>query len=1129
MPAIYALLVGINNYPVNALKGCINDVNAMEDCLQKLYGDKPDIQLNIKRLTDQDEQPTRENIIGGFDFFKTAADNDTCLFYYSGHGSFVKAPEEFWAETDGFLESVVCIDSRIPGGRDLMDKEVGYLIASITILQPGVSFIAITDCCHSGTITRAIAENNIIERTFQADFSPRELKDFYGFGNQINDIPAYDVQTIAGKQQVTVIQGKHIHIAAARDNQTAKELMIDGMQRGAFTYSLLKTIFSTNGLSTYKELIKNIRIQVNNTVADQQPMINLNGGLPDSELNKYFLSASVGTAAFKYMVYWNKSAGWCINAGSIHGVSIGDEVIIEGVCRTKLVDQYAPDFSVLMNKPQLGTPDKIYSATIQINPERQVRISFSANADPLISQEIESVYKKLPPGLIALVNDNSARYLIRTFQKETFICLPGDDLPIFKPIEVTDEPKAAFFLDRVEVVSKWIHLLELNHPASGISKKDYSLTLFCSVVPGDYNDSGFTEMQDLTEIIDFHYQQKNEKWFQPAFRLKITNTGKKDLWINCLFMSFDFSINASMLKEIRLPAGQSTWLIYIDSNGLEQNTVRLKLDKKYAELGYSEITEYLKLFISTDQLETVAFEQDGVELPKKRPIQLKNFAERGLDLNEEDTNRSVDWTTETIGLRIVQSEAAMEIFPGKSTQVNNLILEAHPSLRASFNLTSSFDTSRSADTVPGPNTIHRNSFIQPFHLLQGTRSAIGSDVLELFNVSDKNSVSEADPLVITLPENRPGEMDPVIPMGYDQETKLFYPLGYSTDQNKLVIEKLPDETASDAAITQRSLLGSIKIYFQKVVGKKLGMSYDYPRLATVEITEDLQVKYNHEEAVVKKAVQRASAIFLFIHGIIGDTEGMVKCIKTVLDEQGTTLEKKADLVLSFDYENLHTPIEENAGLLQKRLEAVGLVDGHGKQFIIIAHSMGGLVSRWFIEKMSGNKIVTKLFMFGTPNNGTPWVDVRDMAETFITYGVNGAAFLQPWMVVLSLVGKLAKGSQIAFKQMDIKTGIYDKLNDGTDPLIPYMIISGNTQNIIVRYEETSSLIARLLQKIKKKGAYSALDLLLFKKPNDIAVTVESISTIKNAESWKNKTIWKNAACDHMSYFITKDALKNILA
>ncbi|RYF99646.1 MAG: hypothetical protein EOO02_16520 [Chitinophagaceae bacterium] len=166
-------------------------------------------------------------------------------------------------------------------------------------------------------------------------------------------------------------------------------------------------------------------------------------------------------------------------------------------------------------------------------------------------------------------------------------------------------------------------------------------------------------------------------------------------------------------------------------------------------------------------------------------------------------------------------------------------------------------------------------------------------------------------------------------------------------------------------------------------------------------------------------------------------------------------------------------------------------------------------------------------MFGTPNNGTPWADVRDMAESLLTYAMNGAVFLKPWMFVLNLVGKLVGGTQTSLKQMDIKTGIYGLLNDGTDPGIPYVIVAGNTKEIIPKFEETASLLSRLFTRLRKRGAYDALDSFLFKEANDIAVTNKSIVDLLNASGWKTKPEVFYTACDHLNYFNNEKAMSTL--
>lgn len=1094
MSAVYALLVGINNYPHKPLSGCINDVNAVQECLQRLYGTA----LHVRRLTDQDEQPTRQNIINAFDFFKDAGNNDICLFYYSGHGSFSPAPQEFWTETDGYGESFVCIDSRMPGGRDLMDKEIGFLIARTMEGKPALSFIAITDCCHSGTITKALAEGNVTTRSYEASFTPRQLEDYLGFGEKVNGIPAYGLSE-DGKR-ATPVQGRHIHIAAAQENQLAKELQIDGRQQGAFTYAFLKALYSSNGAASYNELFRQTLIQIKNTVAGQIPQINTNGGLSPDELDKHFLSA-VSTSIPAYTVYWDDQEGWCIDAGSIHGLSVGDEVIVKDVCTTTVKAQTAPDYSVLTPDGTLVKGTRYKDVSVLIQPGQKIKIAFASDIPAVIRQHITTAYHRDAPKFVDLVTEGTPRYIIKHKDRQAFITLPADEKPVFEPVDFDD----ITFIDQVNKVFSWVHLQELVNPETDIPDSDYSFRLYRATNPGNYNLDAFEEVQDT----DFYYMQKDSRWYQPALKLKITNHSQQELWFRCLYLGFNYSIDTGSLKEIRLPGGKEAWLTITDNKQQEQVAIKLQLDKEFVELGYREITEYLKIFISRKSLMDIRrFKQPGVNMPQLKTKSLVTHKSDAMRIGKRG------WKTALFSLRIIRADARYTITSGKDTSVNNVHIKRHPSFEASFQISGS--TSRVAT---------KGTTLEPFDLLPGTRNAAATDMLELFDAKQPETVTSEQPLILSMPGKWQPEEESVIPIGYDEETGLYYPLGYSTDENRIVINTLPSATPSDGVITKKSLFGSIKIYFQKIVGKRLGLNYNYPLLRKVKVSDALEVTYSEDQ--LSKEVSKSDSIILFIHGIIGDTTEMVKCIKTALDDNGVTLEKEYQLTLAFDYENLHTPIEENAALLKEKLAEIGLDAGHGKRLTIVAHSMGGLVARWFIEQLGGNKVVSHLFMFGTPNNGTPWADIRDMAETLITYAINGASFLQPWMLVLNVVGKVTNGMQVSLKQMDSKTGIYDKLNTGTDPGVPYTIVSGNTQNIIVKFEDTATKITKLFHRIKKRGAYDALDLLLFKKPNDIAVTVESISTLKNSGTWKVRPVLADVATDHLNYFKQVEAVKKI--
>jgi hypothetical protein len=94
--------------------------------------------------------------------------------------------------------------------------------------------------------------------------------------------------------------------------------------------------------------------------------------------------------------------------------------------------------------------------------------------------------------------------------------------------------------------------------------------------------------------------------------------------------------------------------------------------------------------------------------------------------------------------------------------------------------------------------------------------------------------------------------------------------------------------------------------------------------------------------------------------------------------------------------------------------------------------MGGLVSRWFIERESGNKTVQHLIMLGTPNAGSPWSTVQELATT-----------CWPAAVLGGLVTALER-VDVTLDQMRPGAKFLQLLAASPDPGIPYTLIAGNT-------------------------------------------------------------------------------------
>jgi hypothetical protein len=235
-------------------------------------------------------------------------------------------------------------------------------------------------------------------------------------------------------------------------------------------------------------------------------------------------------------------------------------------------------------------------------------------------------------------------------------------------------------------------------------------------------------------------------------------------------------------------------------------------------------------------------------------------------------------------------------------------IEPHPALRAAAARLASMPMATRAVGVlaPLPRLLYDDpEVVRPFEFAP-TRAVGGVlNVLELTGVNDPGLVNSDSPLRVVVPQpHGPGEH--VLPVAFDGE--FYLPLGRSVavgHETQVILERLPNPTEAES----RSLGGSLRILFQKVIARAFGTEYRYPILAAAEVGEDFTVRYDPDPASVRARVAKANRIALFVHGIIGDTRQMAASLRRA------EVADRYDLVLTFDYENLQDPMAETARAL----------------------------------------------------------------------------------------------------------------------------------------------------------------------------------------------------------------------
>ncbi|MHA1623925.1 MAG: esterase/lipase family protein [Promethearchaeota archaeon] len=155
----------------------------------------------------------------------------------------------------------------------------------------------------------------------------------------------------------------------------------------------------------------------------------------------------------------------------------------------------------------------------------------------------------------------------------------------------------------------------------------------------------------------------------------------------------------------------------------------------------------------------------------------------------------------------------------------------------------------------------------------------------------------------------------------------------------------------------------LKEKFQKVAG--------FSKIKCSHFRDTLKKKRKPTELALRKVVPEYPLILL--HGY---WNAPIVWKKFVMFFEANGYVKDTNLFLFDGRGDKKTPANIDIQINAKKLEALvqQVLTSTGKTKVnLVAHSMGGLISRWYIEQLGGNDKVHKLIMLGTPNHGSAYL------------------------------------------------------------------------------------------------------------------------------------------------------------
>lgn len=643
----YALLVGVDAYPDprHRLRGCRNDVEAMATFLEQYQGRR---ELQVRTLLDG--EASRKGVIEAWLEFKVAKEGDVCLFYFSGHGSTGPSPDFFrHIDVNGQMQSIVCYDSRSTGGVDLTDKELSQLTWEVTYDENYKAFkklhlVTIFDCCHAGGNTKEAERDRGIDQ----GVIPEEIRAFFGYEQ-------FDRQVRRGKVFYSPKRGPHVQLAAAAEQEKAKEKVLDHKNRGLYTYLLLQTVSDHRVSLTYTQLQQALFIRLQNENERQTPQLD---SLKTSVGHHSFLQLGGKVSAHSFIVSFHRELNkWLVHCGHIQGIDPsrkGDfKFFLPATDSEHSLEEVYLSHAALdnFNHPDL---ERVFLAEAKtFGPP-----SLSIGIEEALAKEL-SLAGLDSPYWIGVNLDQEAQCQIKKLDNQ--LCIMQGEQTIYRtPLPQSSEAKSAL-ARHLQRMGKWQKTLAIANERPRIKRSQYKIEWYTvegadgypneEEAPATLIDPNANQAL-FSYVWDQHYIEQQMAWLEPAFRLRFTNQSGKPLYLTGLYLQADFKITDRFCPSILLDSGKSIDFQYRTKSGRLYQSIFLSIYPELLKEKVQLIKEYIKLFISYKPFDVEQLKQDGLNSKLNANATTVDPSKAIGSRTDHLLGGHRDWTVETLELNI---------------------------------------------------------------------------------------------------------------------------------------------------------------------------------------------------------------------------------------------------------------------------------------------------------------------------------------------------------------------------------------------------------------------------------------------------------------------------------------------
>ncbi|MFE2166928.1 caspase family protein [Streptomyces sp. NPDC059447] len=560
MRTVYALFVGIDDYPNRPLEGCVNDVAAAEDWLRQQGASNPEV------LSLRNGDATKAAVVDGIRaHLGRSGRGDTALLWFSGHGSQYLTGDPRAAM--GMSQALVCVDSLAAGGQPLLqDTELGALLDEIA--ARGAHVVAVLDCCHSGGASR---EQTSGARSRGVDWQPWWRP----------DPAAAHGSRHAGPQGSE--PRRHVLLAACREQEKAYEALVDGEHRGYFSHSLVDALRRLGPVATYGKVHSLAEERVRSRFHAQHPE------LRGPEHMRFLYGDALSAAPF---LLRHTVSGWEVNCGYAHGLRAeGAEFTLTGdggsrrprVPRTVVVREVRPESALV--EPAGWTPRQEDLTTVhEVTPSA---LAFPPAAVTLIGDPGAVGMLRAAVDGAQMLSDGGHGLALRVEARSGWARVTGGDGHPVDPLPLRSPVDAARVADCLTHIAHWHRLKDLANPDPWLSSL---VRVTVEPLVGDLESTA------TGEIVCSYTRDGRE----PQVMVRVHNDSPRDLWCVLLDLTDDYESSPALFDGDFVASGGA-------GMARQGEPVWLRLPPGRSAVRGSFARDWLKLIVAENELNVAPF------------------------------------------------------------------------------------------------------------------------------------------------------------------------------------------------------------------------------------------------------------------------------------------------------------------------------------------------------------------------------------------------------------------------------------------------------------------------------------------------------------------------------------------